>query len=408
MVTEKIRGFRGFSMENDGKDDYLIHNYQRAPVKFVRGYGSTLVDSNDKEYLDGLSGIAVCGLGHAHPELAHVLSDQAENLWHTSNLYRVDLQESLASSLSKITNQKRVFFCNSGAEANEAAIKLAKKYGNDKGIKDPVIVTMNGSFHGRTMATLSATGNSKVHSGFSPLLQGFQHIDYDSLEKAAKAIKSRQVVAVLVEPIQGEGGIVVPEKGYLSQLRKLCDQTDTLLMLDEVQTGIGRTGKWFAFQEESIEPDVLTIAKGLGNGIPIGACLAKGVAANVLTPGTHGSTFGGNPLVARVALKVLEIIEREGLLERAKHLGERIRHGFKEKLDSLDGVIDIRGRGLMIGIELEKPCSEIVDLALKERLLVNVASGNVVRLLPPLILKDQEATMLVEKLSVIIKEFLTK
>ena len=395
-------------MENEGKEDYLIPNYQRAPVKFVRGQGSTLVDSDDNKYLDCLSGIAVCGLGHAHPELADVLSEQAKNLWHTSNLYRVELQESLANSLSKITKQERVFFCNSGAEANEAAIKLAKKHGSDKGIKDPTIVTMNGSFHGRTMATLSATGNPKVHSGFSPLLQGFSHIDYDSAEEAARAIQARDVVAVLVEPIQGEGGIVVPEKGYLSKLRKLCNDTDTLLMLDEVQTGIGRTGEWFAFQEEGIQPDVLTIAKGLGNGIPIGACLAKGAAGNVLTPGTHGSTFGGNPLVARVALKVLEIIEREGLLERARHLGEWIRHQFKEKLESLAGVIEIRGRGLMIGIELDRPCAEIVELALKEKLLVNVASGNVVRLLPPLILKDEEATVLVEKLSVIIKEFLIK
>ena len=394
-------------MENDGKEDYLIPNYQRAPVKFVRGQGSTLVDSDDNKYLDCLSGIAVCGLGHAHPELAHVLSEQAKNLWHTSNLYRVELQENLASSLSEITKQKRVFFCNSGAEANEAAIKLAKKYGNDKGIKAPIIVTMNGSFHGRTMATLSATGNPKVHSGFSPLLQGFKHIDYDSAEEAARAIQAKDVVAVLVEPIQGEGGIVVPEKGYLSKLRKLCNETDTLLMLDEVQTGVGRTGEWFAFQEEGIEPDVLTIAKGLGNGIPIGACLAKGVAGNVLTPGTHGSTFGGNPLVARVALKVLEIIEREGLLERARHLGDWIRYQFKEKLESLAGVIEIRGRGLMIGIELDRPCAEIAEVALKEKLLVNVASGNVVRLLPPLILKDEEATMLVEKLSAIIKEFLT-
>ena len=395
-------------MENEGKEDYLIPNYQRAPVKFVRGQGSTLVDSDDNKYLDCLSGIAVCGLGHAHPELADVLFEQAKNLWHTSNLYRVELQESLANSLSKITKQERVFFCNSGAEANEAAIKLAKKHGSDKGIKDPTIVTMNGSFHGRTMATLSATGNPKVHSGFSPLLQGFSHIDYDSAEEAARAIQARDVVAVLVEPIQGEGGIVVPEKGYLSKLRKLCNDTDTLLMLDEVQTGIGRTGEWFAFQEEGIQPDVLTIAKGLGNGIPIGACLAKGAAGNVLTPGTHGSTFGGNPLVARVALKVLEIIEREGLLERARHLGEWIRHQFKEKLESLAGVIEIRGRGLMIGIELDRPCAEIVELALKEKLLVNVASGNVVRLLPPLILKDEEATVLVEKLSVIIKEFLIK
>ena len=394
-------------MENDGKEDYLIPNYQRAPVKFVRGQGSTLVDSDDNKYLDCLSGIAVCGLGHAHPELAHVLFEQAKNLWHTSNLYRVELQENLASSLSEITKQKRVFFCNSGAEANEAAIKLAKKYGNDKGIKAPIIVTMNGSFHGRTMATLSATGNPKVHSGFSPLLQGFKHIDYDSAEEAARVIQARDVVAILVEPIQGEGGIVVPEKGYLSKLRKLCNETDTLLMLDEVQTGIGRTGEWFAFQEEGIEPDVLTIAKGLGNGIPIGACLAKGVAGNVLTPGTHGSTFGGNPLVARVALKVLEIIEREGLLERARHLGGWIRCQFKEKLESLAGVIEIRGRGLMIGIELDRPCAEIVEVALKKKLLVNVARGNVVRLLPPLILKDEEATMLVEKLSAIIKEFLT-
>ena len=395
-------------MENEGKEDYLIPNYQRAPVKFVCGQGSTLVDSDDNKYLDCLSGIAVCGLGHAHPELADVLFEQAKNLWHTSNLYRVELQESLANSLSKITKQERVFFCNSGAEANEAAIKLAKKHGSDKGIKNPTIVTMNGSFHGRTMATLSATGNPKVHSGFSPLLQGFSHIDYDSAEEAARAIQARDVVAVLVEPIQGEGGIVVPEKGYLSKLRKLCNDTDTLLMLDEVQTGIGRTGEWFAFQEEGIQPDVLTIAKGLGNGIPIGACLAKGAAGNVLTPGTHGSTFGGNPLVARVALKVLEIIEREGLLERARHLGEWIRHQFKEKLESLAGVIEIRGRGLMIGIELDRPCSEIVELALKEKLLVNVASGNVVRLLPPLILKDQEAAVLVEKLSGIIKDFLTK
>ena len=395
-------------MEDKITQDFLVPNYQRAPVEFVSGNGAVLTDINGEKYLDALSGIAVCGLGHAHPELAEVLSDQASKLWHTSNLYRISLQEKLAESLVEITGLECVFFCNSGAEANEAAIKIARKAGSNKGIEKPKIVTMKGSFHGRTMGTLSATGNEKVHAGFSPLLPGFQYVDFNSIEKAEKAIEMPEVVAILVEPIQGEGGVILPDRGYLTALRKTCDDTGTLLMLDEVQTGMGRTGNWFAYQKEEILPDVLTVAKGLGNGIPMGACLAKGLAGNVLQPGSHGSTFGGNPLVAAVALKVLEIIERDNLIKRAEELGDSLRQTFQSQIGGLEGVKEIRGEGLMIGIELEEPCPDIVTLALQDKLLVNVAAGNVIRLLPPLILRNSEADILTSKLSRIIRKFLAK
>ncbi len=395
-------------MEDKVARDFLVPNYQRIPVEFVSGKGATLTDINGEKYLDALSGIAVCGLGHAHPELVGVLANQASKLWHTSNLYRIGLQEKLAEALVKITGLERVFFCNSGAEANEAAIKIARKTGSDKGILKPMVVTMKGSFHGRTMGTLSATGNEKVHAGFSPLLPGFKHVDYNSIEKTKKALELPEVVAILVEPIMGEGGVVLPHHGYLTALRKACNDTGTLLMLDEIQTGMGRTGNWFAYHREKILPDVLTIAKGLGNGIPVGACLARGVAGNVLQPGSHGSTFGGNPLVTAVALKVLEIIERDKLLKRAGELGDSLRQSFEDEIGELEGVKEIRGEGLMIGIELEEPCSDIVNLALQDRLLVNVAAGNVIRLLPPLILRDSEAEILTSRLSRIIRKFLTK
>ena len=394
-------------MTGSANQECLVPNYGRLPVKFVSGQGAILTDNIGKEYLDAVSGIAVCGLGHAHPELAEELSKQAGKLWHTSNLYRIDLQEQLAGRLTTLAGLDKAFFCNSGAEANEAAIKIARKFGTDQGVKNPVIVSMNGSFHGRTMGTLSATGNEKVQAGFEPLLSGFEYVSFDSLSAVKKALENEHVVAVLVEPIQGEGGVILPKSGYLLALRELCDDVGKLLILDEVQTGMGRTGSWFAYQNEKILPDVLTVAKALGNGIPIGACLTRGPASDVLQPGTHGSTFGGNPLVSSVALKVIEILERDGLIEKAKHFGKTILEGFQSQLGGLEGVNEIRGRGMMIGIELDRPCGQIVSMALETGLLVNVANDAVIRLLPPLVLKELEAQMLVEKLSDVIREFLS-
>ncbi len=390
--------------------DSLMATYKRLPVCFERGEGAWLWDDKGTRYLDALSGIAVCGLGHAHPTVAQAISQQAETLIHTSNLYEIKLQRTLGDRLTHLAKMDRVFFSNSGAEANEAAIKIARLYGHSKGIDIPTIIVMENSFHGRTMATLSATGSRKVQAGFEPLVQGFVRVpfnDIESMERAAQADKN--IVAVLVEPIQGEGGVAIPAPDYLSRVRKLCDQNGWLMMLDEVQTGMGRTGKMFAHQHSEIIPDVMTLAKALGNGLPIGACLAKGGAAEILAPGTHGSTFGGNPLACAAACAVLDTLEKDQLTERAAILGHYLLKGFQNRLEGQEGIKEIRGCGLMIGIELDRPCGELVGAALMlGRILINVTAERVIRLLPPLVLTDEQADELIVTLSGIIKTFLQK
>jgi len=384
----------------------LMTTYNRLPVTFTRGEGALLYDNNGESYLDALSGIAVCGLGHAHPELQVAIADQAGKLMHTSNLYNIELQQQLADELTELAGMDAVFFGNSGAEANEAAIKLARLYGHKKGIDNPAIIVMENSFHGRTMATLSATGNRKVQAGFEPLVQGFVRVPYDDVEAIhTAAANNHNVVAILVEPIQGESGINIPAVDYLNRLREICDRHGWLLMLDEIQTGMGRTGEWFAFQHSGIQPDVVTLAKSLGNGVPVGACLAKGDAAKTLTPGTHGSTFGGNPLACRAALTVIDIIRRDGLVNNARLMGEYMISGFRKKLADTRGVKYIRGKGLMIGIELERDCGELVQQALDRHLLINVAGGNRVRLLPPLIINQGQADAIIDTVSEIIQSF---
>jgi len=367
-----------------------------------------LWDSEHRQYLDAISGIAVCGLGHAHPAVTQALCEQAATLVHTSNLYGITLQADLADRLCEISGMQRAFFCNSGAEANEAAIKIARLYGHGKDIACPAIIVMEQSFHGRTLATLTATGNRRIQAGFEPLVRGFIRVPYNDLD-AIRTVASNNsdTVAVLVEPVQGEGGINVPDAGYLECIREICDANGWLMMLDEIQTGIGRTGQWFAWQHGSARPDVITLAKALGNGVPIGACLAHGAAAEVLQPGKHGTTFGGNPLACRAALAVLENITQEGLVVRAAELGQRMRSGFSAALGGQPGVTDIRGHGLMLGIELDRPCGELVGKALQCGLLINVTAERVVRLLPPLITTDKQADMIVAQVSDLIRDFLT-
>ncbi len=386
--------------------DTLMHNYAPLPVTFKKGEGAQLWDTEGKTYLDALAGIAVCSLGHAHPAVTKAICEQAGNLVHTSNLYGIGNQQELADKLTSLSNMDNVFFSNSGAEANEAAIKLARLFGHSKNIDQPAIIVMEGSFHGRTMATLTATGNRKVHAGFEPLVQGFIRAPYNDIE-AIKSIASNNpnVVAVLVEPIIGEGGINIPADDYLNQIRDICDANDWLMMVDEIQTGICRTGKWFAHQHNGITPDVMTLAKALGNGVPIGACLAKGKAATLFQPGHHGSTYGGNPLVTSAALAVIETCEKDKLAARATALSERIISGFKDKLKDNNAVVDIRAKGLMIGIQLDRPCAELVKAGLDAGILINVTAGDVVRLLPPLIITDEQADKIVELVSELISKF---
>ncbi len=387
--------------------DHLMATYNRLPVQFVKGEGIWLWDDEHRQYLDAISGIAVCGLGHAHPAVTKALCEQAATLVHTSNLYGITLQAELAERLCELSGMERAFFCNSGAEANEAAIKIARLYGHGKGISCPAIIVMEQSFHGRTLATLTATGNRRIQAGFEPLVRGFIRVPFNDLDAIRTvAGNNSDTVAVLVEPIQGEGGINVPDAGYLDGIREICDANDWLMMLDEIQTGVGRTGEWFACQHGNARPDVITLAKALGNGVPIGACLAQGAAAEVMQPGKHGTTFGGNPLACRAAIAVLETITQEGLVTRAAELGQRMRTGFSAALDGLAGVSNIRGLGLMIGIELDRPCGELVGKALQRGLLINVTAERVIRLLPPLILTDKQADMIVEQVSDLIRDFL--
>jgi acetylornithine aminotransferase len=390
-------------------DDHLMPTYARLPVSFVRGEGAWLWDTQGGKYLDALSGIAVCGLGHAHPAVTRAVCEQAAALVHTSNWYRIELQERLAEELCRLSGMENVFFCNSGAEANEAAIKLARLYGHKRKILNPTIIVMEDSFHGRTLATLTATGNRKIQAGFEPLVTGFNRVPFDDLE-AVKQVgaHNENVVAVLVEPIQGEGGVKIPTPGYLRGLREICDARGWLLMLDEIQTGLGRTGKWFAFQHEGAVPDVMTLAKALGNGVPIGACLARGEAAQVFQAGHHGSTFGGNPLACRAALAVVETIERERLPERAARVGARLLDALTQALVGVTGVRHVRGLGLMLAIELDRPGKPLMHEALQRGLLINVTADNVVRLLPPLILSDEEADHLARELAQTVRAFLEK
>jgi len=386
---------------------HLMNTYNRQPVTFVRGEGAFLWDTEGKRYLDAIMGVAVCGLGHAQPDITEAMCDQARTLIHTSNIYGIAWQEALADRLSSISGMDKVFFCNSGAEANEAAIKLARLHGHRKGLSDPHIVVMESSFHGRTLATLSATGNRKVQAGFEPLVSGFvrvPHGDVDTLRQVAA--NDRNIVAVLVEPIQGEGGIRVPTMGYLEVVREICDAHGWLMMVDEVQTGIGRTGKWFGFQHCDVLPDVVSLAKGLGNGVPIGACLAAGAASELFGPGNHGSTFGGNPLMCRVAHTVLEVIERDGLLARASELGLRIQEGLRSRLHAVSGVVEVRGKGLMIGVQLDRPCGALVSQALQRGLLINVTADSVIRLLPALVMTDEQTETLIATLVELITAFL--
>ena len=389
---------------------HLMNTYGRQPVTFVKGEGVWLFDADGNQYLDALAGVAVNGLGHAHPKLVAAISEQAAKLIHVSNIYHIAEQEALADRLAEISGMDKVFFCNSGCEANEASIKLARLYGHNKGVENPEIIVMQRAFHGRTMATLSATGNRKSQAGFEPLVSGFIRVPYDDLE-AVKAIASRKnnVVAILVEPVQGEGGVHIPAdmRAYLQGLRKLCDDNGWLLMLDEVQSGIARTGTWFAFQHTGVTPDVMSLAKGLGSGVPIGACVAKGVAADTFAPGKHGSTFGGNPLAATAGLITLKTIEEEALRENALKMGDVICNGLRAALNGLAGVVVIRNAGLMIGVELDRPCGDLVKMALSDKLLINVTAEKVVRLLPPLVINEAEAKELVMRLAALIKQFLT-
>ena len=385
----------------------LMNTYNRLPVTFVKGEGVYLHDDQGKTYLDAISGIAVCGLGHAHPEVTRAICEQAGSLVHTSNLYGIGNQQQLGEKLTALAGMDKVFFANSGAEANEAAIKLARLHGHKQGIDNPVILVMEESFHGRTMATLTATGNRKVQAGFEPLVQGFARVPYgdlEALETAATHLKN--IVAVLVEPVQGEGGINIPPTGYLSGIRELCDKHNWLMMLDEVQTGMGRTGKPFAFQHHALKPDVMTLAKALGNGVPLGACLADGKAADLFAPGNHGSTFGGNPLACAAGLAVVEQLTSNKLWEQAASMGDILTQSLTQQLEGTKGFVEIRSLGLMLGIQLDRPCADLVDMALQKGLLINVTADSVVRLLPPLIISREQTQQLADELSALIIEFL--
>lgn len=388
---------------------HLMNTYARQPVAFTHGKGTSLWDSNGKQYLDALSGVAVNTLGHAHPRFTAAISAQVGKLMHVSNIYQIPEQENLANQLCALSKMQEVFLCNSGCEANEAAIKLARLYGNKQGIDTPTIIVMEKAFHGRTLATLSATGNRKVQAGFEPLVKGFVRVAYDDLAAIEQvAAHTPNIVAVLVEPIQGEGGIRIADIEYIKGLRKICDQKNWLLMLDEVQCGIGRTGTWFAFQHAGIVPDVMTLAKGLGSGMPIGACLAAGKAAGTFGPGNHGSTFGGNPLACTAASTTLKIIEEDKLMANAHTVGDFLLQGLKTRLGHLPGVVEIRGQGLMLGIALAKPCGVLVGRALEQGLLINVTVDTVVRLLPSLIFSQADAQQLLDKLCPLITEFLSQ
>jgi len=387
---------------------HLMQTYSPQPVAFARGEGAWLWDTEGKRYLDGLAGIAVNGLGHNHPVLVRAISEQAAKIIHTSNLFTVPEQERAAAKVCGLAGMDNAFFANSGAEANEAAIKLARLHGHQRGIDNPQIIVMEKAWHGRTLATLSATGSRKAQAGFEPLMGGFLRVPYNDVAAIERMAENPSIVAILMEVLQGEGGIHVAHAEYLKRLREICDARQWLLMIDEVQSGIGRTGKWFAHQWAGVVPDVITLAKGLASGVPIGACLARGVAAKVFKPGNHGTTFGGGPLVSIAAITTLEVIERDGLMQHAAQMGEAIMGGLRKALAGVAGVKEIRGMGLMIGIELDRPCGEVTRRCLEAGLVVNVTAESVVRLLPPLVIKREECEQLVSILSGVVKQFLAE
>jgi acetylornithine aminotransferase len=390
--------YKEFIMSN------LMSNYSPLDVTFINGSGCWLTDTEGEQYFDALSGIGVVNLGHCHPAITQSIIEQSRELLHTSNVYRIGNQERLAERLCKLANMDKAFFANSGAEANEAAIKIARLYARSKNIINPIILTANKSFHGRTMATLSATGNSKVQAGFSPLMSEFIHVDFDDIDAIKKYNENKDIVAVMVEPIQGEAGVIIPQGDYLNKVKSVCDENDWLFILDEVQSGMGRTGKLFAHQYNNLTPDILCLAKGLGNGVPIGACLAKGKASEMFIYGSHGSTFGGNPLVTRVALSVLDVFEDDSILDNVNEMSQYLEVQLKSKLIGFKVVKEIRIKGLMIGIELDEnsiDCSKLVQKALDDKLLINI-TGNSIRMLPPLIISKEEVNILIKKITKLI------
>jgi acetylornithine aminotransferase len=387
---------------------HLMQTYAPQPVAFARGEGAWLWDTEGRRYLDGLAGIAVNGLGHAHPVLVKALAEQAGRIIHTSNLYTVPEQERAAAKLCAISGMDNAFFTNSGAESNECAIKLARLYGHQRGVENATIIVMEKAWHGRTLATLSATGSRKAQAGFEPLMGGFLRVPYNDFAAIERLADNASVVAVLLEVLQGEGGINVADAEYLRKLRALCDRKQWLLMIDEVQSGIGRTGKWFAHQWAGIVPDVMPLAKGMGSGVPVGACLARGAAAKVFKPGNHGTTFGGNPLAMVATITTLDVIEKDGLLAHAGRMGELVKSGLKAELAGLAGVKDVRGMGLMLGVELDRPCADIVKRALAAGLVSNVTADKVIRILPPLVIQEAEAKQLVSILAGVVKGFLSE
>src|SRR6266851_2623276 len=388
---------------------HLMNTYSRIPVAFARGEGVWVWDEAGKRYLDALAGIAVNTLGHGHPKLTRAIAEQSLRLIHASNLYRIAEQETLAEKLAAVSGMENAFFCNSGCEANEAAIKLARLYGHGKGVENPAIVVMDRAFHGRTLATLSATGNRKVQAGFEPLVSGFVRVPLNDLEAVRQlAEHNKNVVAVFIEPIQGEGGINVSRLDYLRGLKEICERKEWLFMSDEVQCGLGRTGKWFVYQHAGFLPDVVPLAKGLGSGVPVGACVVGGRAKGVFKPGNHGSTFGGNPLAMTAVVTTIDSIKEDGLLANAARVGEAIRGGLAQALSGKSGVAEIRGMGLMIGLELERPCGELVKEALEAGLVINVTADNVIRMLPPLVMTPAEGRMVVERLAPLVQNFLAR
>jgi acetylornithine/N-succinyldiaminopimelate aminotransferase len=391
----------------EASSPHTMNTYGRVPIALSHGQGARVWDVNGKQYLDGLGGIAVNTLGHNHPKLVPALQDQISKIIHSSNYYHVPNQEKLAAKLVELSGLTNVFFCCTGLEANEAALKLARKYGHDKGIERPEIVVYEKAFHGRSIATLSATGNEKVQKGFGPLVEGFVRVPLNDIEALKKATEGNpNVVAVFFETIQGEGGVNPMRIEYLKKVRELCDQKDWLLMIDEVQCGMGRTGKWFAHQWAGILPDVMPLAKGLGSGVPIGAVVAGPKAANIFQPGNHGTTFGGNPLAMRAGVETIRIIEEDGLLDNAAKVGSHLKGALARELGGLKGVKDIRGQGLMIGVELDKPCGVLTLRAAEAGLLISVTADTVIRLVPPLILTVAEADEMVAILAPLVKQFL--
>ncbi len=384
----------------------LINTYKRLPVRFTHGEGVWLVADDGRRYLDGLSGLAVCGLGHAHPQITKAISEQAGRLLHTSNLYEIPLQEQLGRELLELSGMQGVFLCNSGAEANEAMIKLARLHGHRKGIAESRIVVAQGAFHGRTVATLSATGNPKVHQGFEPLVPDFLRVPFGDVNAVRQLADSdNKISALMVEPVQGEGGVIIPEPGYLQSMREICDQHGWLLMLDEIQTGMGRTGRWFCHQHDAILPDVMSLAKALGNGLPIGACLVAGPAVDLFTPGSHGTTFGGNPLACSAALAVIDVMKREDIPAQAAARGAQLLAGLERGLAGLNCVCEVRGKGLMVAVELDQPCPELVTRALDLGLLVNVTADRVLRLLPPLIINEADVDALSTEICQLVRDW---